>query len=81
MEQAELLQAAGFVRPVVIDVTQDFLETTRRWLAHASELESGLRNSLGDAVFDEQQAGREEMITAVEEGLLCRALFVGTRPP
>ena len=80
-EQAELLEAGGFVRPVVIDVTQDFLETTRRWLAHASELESGLRNSLGDAVFDEQQAGREEMITAVEEGLLCRALFVGTRPP
>jgi hypothetical protein len=79
-EQAELLQAAGFVRPEVIDVTKDFLETTRRWLSHALELEGGLRNSLGDAVFDEQQASRQEMITAVEEGLLCRALFVGTKP-
>ena len=64
----------------MMDVTNDFLETTLRWLAHASELERGLRSSLGDAVFDEQQAGRKEMITAVEEGLLRRALFVGTRP-
>jgi hypothetical protein len=63
----------------VIDVTRDFLQTTRRWLAHATELEGGLRNSLGDAVFDEQQADRKKMIAAVEEGLLCRALFVGTR--
>jgi hypothetical protein len=78
-EQAELLQAAGFVQPVVIDVTNDFLETTRRWLTHASELEGGLRNSLGNEVFDEQQAARKQMIAAVEEGLLCRALFVGTR--
>ena len=65
---------------MVIDVTNDFLETTRRWLTHASELEGGLRNSLGNEVFDEQQASRKVMIAAVEEGLLCRALFVGTKP-
>lgn len=79
-EQAELLEAAGFVRMVVIDVTRDFLETARRWFTHASELEGDLRSALGDALFDEQQAGRQETITAVEEGLLCRALFVGARP-
>jgi hypothetical protein len=79
-EQVDLLEAAGFVRPVVIDMTQNFLETTRRWLDHASELEGGLRSSIGDAVFEEQQESRKEMITAVEEGLLCRALFVGTAP-
>jgi hypothetical protein len=79
-EQAELLEAAGFIRIVVIDVTQDFLETARRWITHASELEDELRSTLGDALFDEQQADRKEMITAVEDGLLRRALLVGTRP-
>jgi len=78
--QAELLEAAGFVRVVVTDVTREFLETARRWFTQASELEGELRSSLGDALFDEQQTDRKEMITAVEEGLLSRALFVGARP-
>jgi len=79
-EQAELLEAAGFVPIVVTDVTRDFLETARRWFTRAWELEAELRSTLGDALFDEQQADRKEMITAVEEGLLRRALFVGARP-
>jgi hypothetical protein len=78
-EQAELLEAAGFARIVVIDATQDFLETARRWLTHASELEGELRSVLGDVLFDEQQADRRDLIGAVEEGLLCRALFMGTK--
>jgi hypothetical protein len=64
----------------VTDVTEDFLETTRRWLSHASGLEGELRRTIGDALFDEQQTDRMEMITAVEEGLLSRALLVGARP-
>jgi hypothetical protein len=79
-EQAELLEAAGFVRVVVTDVTRDYLETARRWFTYASELEGELRSTLGSALFDEQQTDRKEMITAVEEGLLCRALFVGAKP-
>jgi hypothetical protein len=79
-DQADLLEAAGFVQIEVMDVTQDFLETARRWFTHASELDGELRSTLGDVLFDEQQADRKETITAVEEGLLCRALFVGTRP-
>ena len=79
-EQAELLESAGFVRIVVTDVTREFLQTVRRWSTHASELEDELRSTLGDDLFDEQQTDRKEMITALEEGLLCRALFVGARP-
>jgi hypothetical protein len=79
-DQADLLEAAGFVQIEVMDMTQDFLETARRWLTHASELDGELRSALGDVLFDEQQADRRSLITAVEEGLLCRALFVGTRP-
>jgi hypothetical protein len=79
--QTELLEAAGLDPIVVTDVTEDFLETARRWLSHASELEGGLRSTLGDALFDEQQTDRMEVITAVEEGLLSRALFVGGARP
>ena len=78
--QAELLEAAGFTSIDVRDVTKVFLETAHRWLRHAAELEGDLRSTIGDALFDEQQADRKEMITAVEEGLLSRALFVGSRP-
>ncbi len=79
-EQPDLLEAAGFVQIVVNDVTEDFLQTARRWLSHASELEDELRATIGDELFDEQQTARKEMITAVEEGLLSRALFVGAKP-
>ena len=78
--QAELLDAAGFTSISVVDVTDGLLETARRWLRHAAELEGDLRETIGDGPFDEQQADRTEMITAVEDGLLARALFVGSRP-
>jgi creatinine amidohydrolase/Fe(II)-dependent formamide hydrolase-like protein len=79
-EQQELLEAAGFVEIVVTDVTREFLETARQWFTHAAELEDELRSTLGDALFDEQQTDRKEMIAAVEKGLLSRALFLGARP-
>ena len=64
---------------VVTDVTKEFLETARRWFGFASDLEGELRSTIGDALFDEQQTDRQETITAVEEGLLSRALFVGVK--
>jgi len=78
-EQAELLQAAGLVEVLETDVTADFLETARRWVGYASKFEGELRSTLGDTLFDEQQTARRAMITAVEQGLLSRALFEGTK--
>jgi hypothetical protein len=78
-EQAELLQAAGLVEVVETDVTADFLETARRWVRYASKFEGDLRSTLGDTLFDEQQTDRRAMIAAIEEGLLSRALFEGTK--
>jgi len=79
-EQPNLLLAAGFTDVEVIDRTGEFLETARRWHAYARDLEGRLRSTIGDPVFDQQQTDRREMITAVEEGLLARALFVAARP-
>jgi len=78
-EHAELLEAAGLVKVVATDVTTDFLETARRWVNYASKFEGDLRSTLGDTLFDEQQADRRAMIAAIEEGLLSRALFEGTK--
>jgi hypothetical protein len=78
-EQAELLEAAGLVEVVATDVTTDFLETARRWVNYASKFEGDLRSTLGDTLFDEQQTDRRAMIAAIEEGLLSRALFEGTK--
>lgn len=77
--QAELLEAAGLVEVVETDVTAVFLETARRWVNYASKFEGDLRSTLGDTLFDEQQAARRAMIAAIEEGLLSRALFEGTK--
>jgi hypothetical protein len=80
-EPRDLLRAAGFVDIDVIDLTKAFLETARGWYEHSSELERELRADVGDAAFDQRQADRREMITATEEGLLSRALFIGATPP
>jgi hypothetical protein len=78
-EQPELLEAAGLVEVAATDVTTEFLATARRWVSYASKFEGDLRSTLGDTLFDEQQTDRRAMIAAIEEGLLSRALFEGTK--
>jgi hypothetical protein len=78
-EQPELLEAAGFAEVAATDLTRDFLETARRWVRYASKFEGDLRSTLGDTLFDEQQTDRRAMIAAIEEGLLSRALFEGSK--
>jgi len=79
MDQRELLKAAGFVEIATRDVTREFLGTAQAWYTHPRELEDDLRTVIGDALFDEQQSDRLSLITAVEEGLLSRALFVASK--
>ena len=69
-EPSDLLDAAGFDDVEVIDLTESFLETARGWYEDTSELERDLRATAGDAAFDQQQADRREMVTAIEEGPL-----------
>jgi len=79
-EPRDLLHAAGFVDVEAIDLTQEFLETAQGWYKHSSELERELRVTVGEAEFDQQQADRREMVAAIEEGLLSRALFLAAKP-
>ena len=79
-EPWDLLEAAGFVDIEVIDLTKPFLETARAWYEHTAELERELRVSVDDAAFDQQQADRKEMVTAIEDGLLSRSLLTAANP-
>jgi hypothetical protein len=63
----ELVAAAGFIVVDQIDVTEEFLETVRRWLRFSRD-------------FDEQMADRTDMVEAIESGLLKRALLVAVTP-
>jgi hypothetical protein len=78
--QSELVTAAGFVEVDEIDFTDEFLETVRRWLRFSRELETALRRTLGDDAFDQQLCDRTDMVVAIEEGLLKRALLVAVAP-
>jgi hypothetical protein len=80
-EPWDLLRRAGFTDIEVTDVTDEFLATARGWFAHASKLERDLRLDGGDRAFEEQQADRRQIVCAIEDGLLSRALIVGTKPP
>ena len=79
-EPWDLLSTAGFTDVEVIDLTKAFRETARGWYEHTSEFERELRVAAGDAAFDQQQADRKEMLTAIEEGLLSRSLLFAAKP-
>lgn len=79
-EPWDLLRRAGFAHIGVTDVTDEFLATARGWFAHASTLERDLRLDAGDQAFEERQADRRQIIRAIEDGLLSRALIVGMKP-
>jgi hypothetical protein len=79
-EPRDLLHAAGFVDVEAVDLTPAFLSTARGWHDHSAALAVQLRVGVGEAEFDEQQAARRDMIAAIEDGLLSRALFVATKP-
>jgi hypothetical protein len=79
-EPWDLLRRAGFTDIEVTDVTGEFLATARGWFAHASRLERDLRLDGGERAFEERQADRRQIICAIEDGLLSRALIVGMKP-
>ncbi len=74
-----LMRSAGFVEIDAVDLTAEYLETQRRWLASTLRHEVGLRDALGaDAVRDGIER-RRRTIRAIEEGLLLRTLYAATR--
>lgn len=71
----EMLDACGFDVLDVVDVTDGYLEVARRWLRTATELEDGLRATLGDEVYDECLGVRRRGLALTEAGLHVRMFY------
>lgn len=74
-----LLRSAGFEDVIEQDVTTAFLTTARDWLRETDEHEAELAPLESDDAFAERQQERRTMITAIEDGLLGRSLFVASK--
>ncbi len=61
------------------DVTDAFHESLEAFRAAMDELEDDLRREEGDAVFEEWQERRTNMVQGVSEGLLRRSLLVAVK--
>jgi hypothetical protein len=79
-EQADLVRSAGFEEVREVDVTAEFLATTKSWLEWRERYAAELRAADGDAAFEERQHDSRVQARAIEDGLLRRALFVARRP-
>jgi cyclopropane fatty-acyl-phospholipid synthase-like methyltransferase len=75
----ELVERAGFADVRLVDVTGDYLDTARAWLAARERHRDELR-PLDPADYDERIAKGRAAISAIEQGLLRRALGVASRP-
>jgi hypothetical protein len=78
--QAALLRRAGFIDVAEIDGTEEFRAVAEAWIDQWDEHRDALTAIYGEAEFESRQHDRRVQLRAVEEGLLCRALFIGTRP-
>ena len=76
----DLLRVAGFEVLLEEDVTADFKSTCEAILAGRREFEDELRAEEGDALFEEEQQKRLDLIEGVSRGLLRRSLHVASRP-
>ena len=74
----DLVDRAGFSEVRTTDVTGDYLETARDWLAARERHHDELR-PLDPAGYDERVSRGRAAIRAIEEGLLRRSLVVATR--
>lgn len=79
-DQRRLLEAAGFVDIDELDVTEDFIETTRAWIDESSDHQDELAALDAPGKFAQRQRDLLAQLSATEDGLLRRGLFVASRP-
>ena len=70
-----LLAEAGFASTQETDVTAEFRETAAAWLKETLASADGLAKLLGFEEYRRSVAERRDMLAAIDDGLLRRALF------
>jgi hypothetical protein len=75
-EHKEMLASAGFDQVEEVDLTRDFLATTKAWLEGRERYRDELIEAEGPAAFEERQQDSRLQLEGIEAGLLRRALFL-----
>ena len=75
-DHTEMLASAGFASVEEIDLTAEFLTTTRAWLEGRERYREELIAAEEAARFEERQNDSRIQAGATEDGLLRRSLFV-----
>jgi hypothetical protein len=75
-DHKEMLRAAGFRQVDEIDLTAEFLATSRAWVTERRKREAELIAVEGKEAFLERQEDNETQSSAIEAGLLRRAMFI-----
>jgi hypothetical protein len=75
-----LLRSAGFVDVEERDLTADYFSTASRKREVAEQFAEDIIEMLGRQEYERMQAERRQAISAIEAGLLRRALFLARRP-
>ena len=76
----ELLRRAGFIDVTEIEGTDEFRVVAKAWIDRWDDHRDELIAVYGEADFESRQQDRRLQLRAVEDGLLRRSLFIGTRP-
>jgi hypothetical protein len=76
----ELLRRAGFTDVDELDVTDEFRAVAKEWIDQWDVHRDALTAVYGESEFESRQCDRRMQLRAVEDGLLRRSLFVGSRP-
>ena len=76
----ESLRRAGFIDVAELDGTQDFRAVATEWIEQWDEHRDALIQVYGEPEFESRQHDRRLQLRAVEDGLLRRSLFLGSRP-
>lgn len=77
---SSLLRTAGFTEIEAVDITADYRATLHRWISATERREPEVRLAMGDEAFDERMSYRRDAANAIDEGLLKRFQYTGTRP-
>lgn len=72
----ELLASAGFQRVEEIDLTPEFLATTRAWLNGRERFRAELLKAEGQDQFEERQLDSRLQAEGIEAAVLRRSLFL-----
>ena len=76
----DLLRRAGFIDLAELDGTAEFRNVANEWIDQWDGHRDALTAVYGEPEFESRQHDRRLQLRAVEDGLLRRSLFIGSRP-